>query len=231
MKRRVLNLLNEQQQVIKVQQSPNVGTDLLGSPTSFLCPPCTLPTFKCVEPQPLVLPINCPLPQRPIIPPPPPPRISCPPPTICPPPQPCPAPPTCPRPAPCPLPPPPRRPPPPPPMPFPLPIPPKIICPPRGNIFATTISAQNDCCCNCGIRSCLVLPSNTLMQKRHFLATFGTRTHSRGNDLPFNIFDNILGDTIASFMNDNDNAKCNSEMLRKIILEVKSNPAIRCPQI
>nr|CAD2197217.1 unnamed protein product [Meloidogyne enterolobii] len=57
------------------------------------------------------------------------------------------------------------------------------------------------------------------MQKRHFLATFGTRTHSGGNDLPFNIFDNILGDTIASFMNDNDNAKCNSEMLRKIILE------------
>nr|CAD2197218.1 unnamed protein product [Meloidogyne enterolobii] len=97
MKRRVLNLLNEQQQVIKVQQSPNVGADLLGSPTSLLCPPCTLPTFKCVEPQPLVLPINCPLPQRPIIPPPPP-RISCPPPTVCPPPQPCPAPPTCPRP-------------------------------------------------------------------------------------------------------------------------------------
>uniref|UniRef100_A0A914L544 Ground-like domain-containing protein n=1 Tax=Meloidogyne incognita TaxID=6306 RepID=A0A914L544_MELIC len=57
------------------------------------------------------------------------------------------------------------------------------------------------------------------MQKRHFLATFGTRTHSGGNDLPFNIFDNILGGTIASLMNDNDNAKCNSEMLRKIILE------------
>ena len=49
MKRRVLNLLNEQQQVIKVQQSSNVGTDLLGPPTSLLCPPCTLPTFKCVE--------------------------------------------------------------------------------------------------------------------------------------------------------------------------------------
>uniref|UniRef100_A0A915PGX0 Ground-like domain-containing protein n=1 Tax=Meloidogyne floridensis TaxID=298350 RepID=A0A915PGX0_9BILA len=52
---------------------------------------------------------------------------------------------------------------------------------------------------------------------RHFLATFGTRTHSGGNDLPFNIFDNILGDTIASFMNDNDNnAKCNSEMIQAI---------------
>ncbi|CAK5070852.1 unnamed protein product [Meloidogyne enterolobii] len=49
MKRRVLNLLNEQQQVIKVQQSPNVGADLLESPTSLLCPPCTIPTFKCVE--------------------------------------------------------------------------------------------------------------------------------------------------------------------------------------
>uniref|UniRef100_A0A1I8C0D3 Ground-like domain-containing protein n=1 Tax=Meloidogyne hapla TaxID=6305 RepID=A0A1I8C0D3_MELHA len=223
MKRRIYNLLNEQQKqqaiknvvadaatVIKVQQSPNVGENILGSPTSLLCPPCALPTFKCLEPQPMVLPINCPLPQRPIIPPSP--RISCPPPTVCPPPQPCPAPLTCPRPAPCPLPPPPPRRPPP-----PMSFPPQIICPPRGNILAT-ISAQNDCCCNCGIRSCLILPSSTRMQKRHFLATLGARTHFGGNDSPLDIFSNMVGDTIAGFMN--ENAKCNSELLRKIILEV-----------
>ncbi|KAF7633044.1 hypothetical protein Mgra_00007540, partial [Meloidogyne graminicola] len=198
--------------ILKVKQS---STNILGGPSN-LCPPCTLPA--CIEPQPVILPIKCPLPERSFIfGPPPPPRISCPPPTICPPPQPCPATLTCPRPVPCPLPPPPR--PPPPPIPFPLPIPPQIICPPRANIFATTINAQNDCCCNCGFRSCRIFPSSTQLQKRHFLATFGTRTHSESIDFSPKLFNNILGD-MSGLLNDNNNAKCNSELLRKIIIEV-----------